>query len=234
MNNNIYEYGGIADVLIKCKTKTIIGDVEYKAHEPYTFLKDVSVNFDYGKSASDITVKRPIISIIDGAPHTIRIGSVPLTQKIANLMLTPAQQNYSRARRELIFCNNAGELCINYAAQRDVFVYDDSFNQIHVTEFTPNIIYGDFVQDVQYLVFYVEECVGNKYSLQTPSYPYFEIDIFMKGNTNKITNDVYMHFDAVSVISTPNLNINGGGILSAPLTFSIIYAHQEEPIIVFE
>ena len=234
MSNNIYEYGGIADVLIKCKTQTTIGSVVYQEHEPYTFLKDVSVNFDYGKSTSDITVKRPIISTIDGAPHSIRIGSVPLTEKVANLILTPAELNYMRARREFIFCNTAGELYTNYEICSNVFVYDGAFNRVQINEFTPGIIYGNFNKDEQYLVFYTESCRGNKYSLQTPSYPYFEIDIFMKGNTNKVTNDVYMHFDAVSVISTPNLNINGGGILSAPLTFSIIYAHQEEPIIVFE
>jgi hypothetical protein len=161
-----------------------------------------------------------------GRPLQLVINGVPLTQKIANLVLTSDKQtSYKRTRRERVICDKDGKLNLCYESTGDIFVYNKNMERIM----------DNFVPNEEYLVFYQQDVIhGDKYSFEIPFYPYFELDIFMKGNTNKITNDIYMHFDAASLASVPNFNIVNGGILNTPLVFNLIYANQEEPIIVFE
>lgn len=233
--NNVYEYGGIADVLLRLKIEKEIDGVHYAANEPYTFLKDVNIQFTYEQNDKQSNAKKPVMSFNSGRPSQLIITGLPLTKKIANLILTQNNTSYKRTRRERIFCTTDGELSINYdALPGSFFVYDASFNRVEANSYNSNIIKGNFLEEQEYLVFYQEELVGDKYSFEVPFYPYFALDIFMKGNTDKITNDVYMHFDAASLVSVPNFNIINGGILNTPLVFNLIYINQEEPIIVFE
>lgn len=224
--NNVYEYGGIADVLLRFKVEKEVGGVHYAANEPYTFLKDVTIQFQYEQTNAQSNARKPVFATNDGRPLQLIINGVPLTQKIANLVLTSDKNSsYMRTRRERVICDTNGDLQLRYESFGDIFVYDKNMERI-IDNYTPN---------EEYLVFYQQEVKqGDKYSFEVPFYPYFELDIFMKGNTNKITNDIYMHFDAASLASVPNFNIVNGGILNTPLVFNLIYVNQEEPIIVFE
>ena len=233
--NNIYEFGGIADVLLRLKVEKEIGGVHYAVNEPYTFLKDVNIQFNYEQKDKNVSGKKMTYSFNDGRPNQLIVTGLPLTQKIANLILTQDNTTYKRTRREKIFCTTEGQLLINHEALPDsFFVYDSSFNRIDGIVYSDGVLRGSFAAEQDYLVFYQEQMSGDKYSFEVPLYPYFALDIFMKGNTNKITNDVYMHFDAASLVSVPNFNIVNGGILNTPLVFNIVYVNQEEPIIVFE
>lgn len=224
--NNVYEYGGIADVLLRSKIEKEIGGVHYAANEPYTFLKDVTIQFQYEQTNAQNSGRKPIFAANNGRPFQLVINGVPLTQKIANLVLTNDRNTtYKRTRRERIVCNENGELNLCYESVGEIFVYNANMERV-LDNFTPH---------EEYLVFYQQEIAyGDKYSFEVPLYPYFELDVFMKGNTNKIANDIYMHFDAASLASVPNFNIVSGGILNTPLVFNLIYVNQEEPIIVFE
>lgn len=234
--NKIYEFGGVADLLLRFSIEKEIDGVHYAANEPYTFLKDVNIQFNYDHNVKEIGGKTSTISVRDGRPKQLIIGGVALTQKIAHLIMTSLpDKNYLRTRRERIVCYKDGILVSNYSPQSgSIFAYDSSGDRIAVTHSDNTQIFGDFKCNVEYLIFYEQESAGDKYSFEIPHYPYFELDIFMKGNTNKISNDLYMHFNAVSLVAVPNLNITSGGILQTPLVFDIIYARQEEPIVVFE
>lgn len=236
MANDIYEFGGIADILIKFKIDKEVNGMTYQAGEPYTFLKDVNINFVYQQQDSLATAKKNVLSSNSGRPTQIVVNNVPFTQKIADLMLTRDKTTmYNRARRETVCCDKQGQIMLTHQPNNNtIFIYDNNFNKIQVNEVEECIVYGDFIQDTNYLVFYQELATGNKYSFEIPFYPYFEVDIFMKGNTNKITNGVYMHFDALSLVSVPNFNIISGGMLNTPLVFNVIYQGHPEPIIVFE
>lgn len=224
--NNVYEYGGIADVLLRFKIEKEVGGVHYAANEPYTFLKDVTIQFQYEQTNAQSNARKPVFATNDGRPLQLIINGVPLTQKIANLVLTNSKNtSYMRTRRERVICDSNGKLNLCYESNGEIFVYNTNMERV-TDNYSPN---------EEYLVFYQQEVEqGDKYSFEVPFYPYFELDIFMKGNTNKITNDIYMHFDAASLASVPNFNIMSGGILNTPLVFNLIYVNQEEPIIVFE
>ena len=236
MQNNIYEFGGIANVLIRCKTAQTICGKSYKPHEPYTLLKDVYVNYTYEQKDSMSAAKKPVLSANSGRPTQITISKVPLTQKIANLVLTADDNSfYNKTRMETVNCLTNGELFVNYKPiDGTLYVYDQEMNLIEGVVLQEQTIHGAFVADSKYMVFYEELAAGDKYTFEIPYYPYFEIDVFIKGNTNKISNDVFMHFDAVSLVAVPNFNIYEGGILNTPLVFNVIYTHQEEPFVVFE
>lgn len=225
--NNVYEFGGVADVLLRVKSERTIADTTYSANEPYTMLKDVTVQFIYEQINKQADSKRSVYSANAGRPVQIAIGGVPLTQKVANLILTHENiTTYQRTRKEIIVCENE-ELNTCYEALPGTkFIFNKNMSRVNES--------GPFINGEEYLVFYQTEAQGDKYSFEVPSYGYFSIDIFIKGNTNKITNDVYMHFDALSLATVPNFNIMSGGILNTPLVFNIIYVHQDEPIIVFE
>ena len=51
-NNNLYEFGGSCDVIIRCNTDRVIGGTNYKANEPYTILKDVYCSLQYRNTLS--------------------------------------------------------------------------------------------------------------------------------------------------------------------------------------
>ena len=225
--NNVYEFGGVADVLLRVKSERTIADTTYSANEPYTMLKDVTVQFVYEQINKQADSKRPVYSANAGRPVQLAIGGVPLTQKIANLILTHENaSSYQRTRKEIVMCENE-QLNTCYQALPDTkFIFNKNMARVHES--------GPFINGEEYLVFYQTEEQGDKYNFEVPSYGYFSVEIFMKGNTNKITNDVYMHFDALSLVTVPNFNIMSGGMLNTPLVFNIIYINQDEPIIVFE
>ena len=240
MENRIFEFGGEADVLIKFKNERIVDGVKYAANEPYTFLQDAQIQLSYQNNTSNSNSgagARASISTHNGRPSQIMITGTPLTKKICDLILTKQESNnYSFTKREITICVEENWIQLNSMPVDIVYVYDNQLNLVEKSSTYTNDcrVNGKFKVNEQYLVFYKVESEGDVYNFEIPHYPYFSIELFAKGNTNKITNDVYMNFDAVSLASVPNFNVNYGGILNTPLVFNIIYQNQEEPIVVFE
>ena len=235
MGNTLYEYGGVADVLIKCKTARTIDGIEYKDGEPYTMLKDVRIQLDYEQHTTDTSAKKPIMSAMDGRPYQLTIGGVPLNRKITNLMLTNTDEQYKYTQRDIVTCWEEGKLQLSreIVANDNIFCYDEDFNRINVTIIDNNSISGNFIKDGSYLVFYTAIDTGNAYKFEIPYHAYFSIEIFAKGNTDKQTNNIYMSFDAAALTTVPNFNILSGGLLNTPLVFKLIYQYQKEPVVVF-
>ncbi len=65
-----------------------------------------------------------------------------------------------------------------------------------------------------------------------PHYPYWQLEVQVKGNTNKYSHDLYMFFPAASLITVPTLSAYNGEIFSTPLVFDLIYKGQDEPRLV--
>lgn len=232
--NNLYEYGGIADVLIKPNIDMVIGNRSYKANEPYTVLRNVQVNLLYEQISSDITAKKSISSSQIARPYQISINNITLTQKVCNLILTKAENDtYNKTINEKIIAEKGSLYLSDEPINDNIFVYDSSFSAISVENAEANVLSGDFVDGQEYLVFYDITDSGNKYKLEIPHYPYFTFEITGKGNDNKMTSDIYFKFPAVSIVTVPNFNIVYNNILNSPLIANIIYLHQEEPTIIF-
>ena len=234
MNNPLYEFGGTADVLITCKTKRTIGTTEYDANEPYTLLKDVEIGFEYDQNSKNANASKPVFSSQNAYPSSLSIYGVPLNKKVADLIFTTKTANYAKTHKEQIFCDTNGQLILSQApVNNEIFCYNEQLDKITITEVAEDHVVGDFISGEKYLVFYKVAQAGNIYSLDVPYYAYFSIEIFVKGNKDKIAGNLYMKFDAASLQTVPNLNIVDGGLLNTPLVFDLIYKNQGEPFIVF-
>ena len=232
--NNLYEYGGIADVLIKPNIDMIIGNKTYKANEPYTVLRDVQVNLLYEQTSSDIAAKKPVSSSQRAYPYQIAITNIQLTQKVCNLILTKQEDDkYIKTVNDKVVAESGNLFLSNEPVNTNIFVYDSSFAAILIEETAANILTGSsLVEGEEYLVFYDIEDSGDKYKLEIPHYPYFTFEINGKGNNSGVTSNIYMKFPAVSIITVPNFNILTNNILNTPLVANIIYLNQEEPTII--
>jgi len=59
--NDIFAYGSTVDVLLKIKSARTIDGVSYAINEPYTFLNNVRVSFEYNNASVNIHASQPLI-----------------------------------------------------------------------------------------------------------------------------------------------------------------------------
>lgn len=241
MSNKLYEFGGTADVILKSRIEQTINGVTYAANEPYTVFKDVSVELQYDSyttnGAGGISNKTNL-SIRQGQPTKIALFGCPLTDKVCNLIFTQEKETtYTETCHKTLVCLEDGKLHLTTSNIQSMFVYDDEYNKVGVfaaSDIAEQCVTGNFVAGRRYLVFQTLVKTGKIYKFDMPIYPYFSLEIIGKGNTDKKTSGVYLNFDAVSLVSTPALDIISGGMLNAPLVFDIIYKNQKEPVIVLK
>lgn len=227
--NNLYEFGGSCNVIIRCNSERTIGRKVYKVNEPYTILEDVLVDLRYTTLNSESSAKTNIIASKESYPNLINIHRITLTEKINDLIAT----------RDTI--QTVGDTYASYAdngvlylpcavVPSSLFVYAN--NELF-TDYTVDIsqdkLIGNFNDDCQYLVFYDKQVSSPSFSMVTPHYGYFTLEIIGKGNTNKNSKDLYMKFPACSLMSPPTFNFISGDILNSPLQFQCIYKNQPLP-----
>lgn len=225
--NNLYEFGGACDVIIRCNNERIIGGKTYKANEPYTILKDVFVSLGYKNITSDSGAKKNVIAHREGLPDIININGITLTTKVCDLI--------AERTREVRYINKVCE-CIadngkiylpETPADKTLFIYKN--NELFTTFIIENdILKGEFIEGQSYLIFYSVLSDNICFNFNVPSYGYFSLDIIGKGNVDKITQNVYLNFPAVSLISVPVFDLVNGTILNAPLQFECIHRGQKE------
>lgn len=235
MPNEILEFSGVGSALIKCIIDTDIGEKTYKAKEPYTYLKDIEIHTVYQAHNASGAGRVPVVNNRDGVVAVIELKDVPLSDKVASLIMTKNNSGYSKTCKEQITCWSDGVLEITEAEISNVFCYDEDYNAVEIESVQGAEIHGNFEAQKEYLVFYDIAEASTGYNFESPRYPYFEIQLFGKGNKDKLTQSFFMKFPKVSLISSPRLNTQNGGMLSTTLTFNIIYSEKGDvPLISFE
>jgi hypothetical protein len=224
--NNLYEFGSACDVVIRCKSKRTIGGKTYEANEPYTILRDVYVSVGYRTIASQADTTSNILAYREGLPDVVSISNIELNTKICDLIA-------ERAQIECVnkFCESIGTNGKLYLPETP---YDSNIFIVHnnesITGFIKenDVLIGDFVDGEQYLVFYTVAATGDAFKFEVPSYGYFSLDIVGKGNSNKQTQNIYITFPAVSLMSVPVFNMVNGTILNVPMQFECIHKCQKD------
>lgn len=222
--NNLYEFGGMCDVVIKCNSERKIGNKTYAAGEPYTILKDVFVNIGYRNTTSEASAKNNIAAHRSGMPDLVNLSNLTLTTKVCDLIATRVQPQtitkYYTAIGEdgVIYLPETFVSNSTYVYNRNERFVDYSENEDRLT--------GQFVEGGEYLIFYSVLVDNTYYDFNVPSYGYFTLDIIGKGNLDKKTKNVYIHLPAVSLISTPVFDLINGNILNTPLQFECIHRGQ--------
>ena len=225
--NNLYEFGGSCDVIIRCKSERYIGGRHYKENEPYTLLQDVMISLQYKNITSGDSAKNNIIATRQGLPDNVSITNVSLTDKIACLIAEKVQSQKIGKTYCGIAENNTiylPEIPLNDS----VFIYNRNQRLDKFTIDKDKII-GDFVDSESYLIFYDIMSDSSCFDFNTPHYGYFTLEIIGKGNKDKVSKDIYIKLPAVSLMSVPIFDLVDGNILHAPLQFQIIHQNQPKP-----
>lgn len=228
--NNLHEFGGVCDVIIKCNSERAIGEKTYKAGEPYTILKDVYVNIGYQNTTSEGSAKNNIYAHRSGSPDTISISGLTLTDKVSNLIATKIQQSVVTKYCECIADKNTIYMPEPYI-KNSVYIYYNG-EKINCKE-QDDCLTGNFTNGYIYTIFYSVAVTQHCYDFTVPSYGYFSLDIIGKGNTNKKSNNIFISCPAVSLVSVPVFNLVNGTILNAPLQFTVIDKNQKPATFTF-
>jgi hypothetical protein len=226
--NNLYEFGGTCDVVIRCNSQRIIGGKEYLAGEPYTILHDVYVQMEYTTNNSQATTKKNVLATRNGAPENIRIYNVTLTQKVCDLIATRSAKTKKIGRVYETKAEN-GIIYLPEVPTEGVYIYCGNEIISYETINENKIKSSAFNDSDTYVVFYNILSTKNCFNFDLPQYGWFELEIYGKGNTDKITEDVYIRMPACSLLAVPVFDMVQGKILNVPMIFSCITQNQEEP-----
>lgn len=225
--NDLYEYGDLCDVIIRCNSERSIGGKFYKANEPYTILRNVMVNLSYRTTNSESSAKNNILATRDGLPDYVSISAVELTDKIMCLV---AEKQKQKMLSNFCECEAwGGEIYLPAAKEcGNIWLYDIDHNLVTEYIVEDDKLVGSFHEGGTYLAFYDYISEHQCFSFDTPHYGYFTLEIFGKGNHDKTSAPLYIKFPAVTLMSVPVFDFVSGQILHAPLNWQIIHKGQEQ------
>lgn len=224
--NNLYEYGDLCNVIIRCNSERKIGDTVYQANEPYTILEDVIVNLYYKTITSDASAKPNVIATREGLPDYISISNIALTDKLMCLL---AEKQSHKPLSNFCHCEAwNGEIFLPHNNITNVYIYDNEHNRVEGFTIQEDRLIGSFIDGASYLVFYNYNSTNQCFTFDTPHYGYFTLEIFGKGNQDKKSTALYIKIPAASLMSVPVFDFVSGDILHAPLQWQIIHRGQEQ------
>lgn len=226
--NELYEFGGSCDVIIRCNNTQTIGSKTYYPNEPYTILTDVYVNITYVVNSSEQNARKSTIAAREGFPDKVQIFNVPLTTKILDLVTSRTDtKNIART-----YCAKSIDKRI-YLPEipnlNNLFVYNGEQRIDGIVVENNDIIYSEeFNDEEDYLIFYEVPSSNICFNFDTPYYSYFSLDIIGQGNQDKVTNGIYIKIPACSLMTTGVFDFVQGNILKSPLIFNCIQQNQEK------
>lgn len=232
--NNLFEIGSKANVILRFRTETCVNGKTYSANEPYILFKNANVLIDYSNEDKTGTAARTVIANSQINPRTVSVGSVNLTRKLIALLTSfnGTEESFGLTRFEtkspeeengdkfMMLDNN-----ILTGSEDNIFVYEEeSFDAIDFTYHAAQnrVISSDFDLSKNYLISYSSVKAGMKYKLEKNHVPYFSLEIQGVGNVDKITKNVVMFFDKVSLNTTIDFSFIQDQMINVPLIFHII------------
>lgn len=224
--NNLYEFGGSCDVVIRCNTRRKIGNSTYEINEPYTILRDVFVNINYSNITSESSARNNILAAKQGLPDSVLISNITLTDKV-NCLIAEKISPKTIGKYYTATAENKTIYLPEIPVNNNIYVYNKN-EPIRAFTRDGEKLVGDFIDYETYLIFYEILSEKDCFNFDTPSHGYFCLEIYGKGNTDKVSEDVYIKIPAVSLMSVPVFDMVNGDILHAPMQFKIIHLNQEK------
>lgn len=230
--NSLIEVGSKADIILRFKSAITINGRSYAAKEPYLFLKDVNVLINYTNQDKSGSTDINVIAHSDIKPRSVSVGGVPFSRKIASLLAHyKGQVEYNPTFfRSLTAERAAGEskgylfLVDEIDQNKEIFIYDNNFNLVEATYNSDLNAFEseDFIDQQDYYISFSSVRIGTKFDLNKQAIPYMSLEVQGKGNIEKITKNVVMYFDKVSLNSLLYFSFIQGDMINVPLEFYII------------
>lgn len=245
--NSLIEIGSKANVVLRFNTPVSLNGQEYKAKEPYLFLKDVNVIINYSNKDAVANTDINLMAYSNIKPRRVTIGGVNFSRKLASL-LACYKESSSLFKTTSFLTATADEMEFegivngivfllddNFELDENLFVYDDEFNVIEDVLYDENLnaLYSvNIEKDKNYLISFSSVRAGTKFNLNKPHIPYMSLEIQGVGNIDKQTKKVLMYFDKVSLSSILEFTFIQGAMINIPLEFYII--DDKNNYVVFE
>ncbi len=221
--NNVSAIGSVVDALIICNCEMTIGDHTYRAGEPFTYLRQVSVTIDSQSVSPQQTVVTPTnrgMQYVDAVNFVNRIvlSNVPMTTKVKSLFFVPAKNKIMTEWMEV----TAPKMKLEHADAFDPFVYENAV-LLPNERFTLEdgwLTIADFDEEKRYNI-----CYNHREDLSSfvvENYPYFKIILLAQGNVNGKTSDQRLVFEKVSLMPQTQFTFNAAVQNNVNLVFGII------------
>lgn len=224
--NSIFKYGGKVDVLIRSAVPQNIGDKSFGAGEPYTLIKNTTLNFSYGQSDKQVSKLGTLLYDNNNYPDSITLHAVPLTEKISKLIFKECGEATLKSYTEYFTAQN-GRIYLHHPEAFNLYVYnEDGSTMIGFAEHSENEVTSDnFVDGNKYLCFYeyaVDPDMSKSFNLDTPDFGYFTLNIWGEGNTDDNGGSIYLKLDKCSLKTGKELYFDNAGSNTVNLTFKIV------------
>lgn len=218
--NNLVEISGTGSIVLKPLADFTVNETLYKAHELFYAQDGCQVQFMY----SNVMRKANQGQINLLAEHALSlqqlvVSYLPLTTKILSFY---KNKHTGGVRCPVVETSVAGpglimlrkiplEGTIEVMDDSAAFTYDENYNAI---------VSDDFEEGQNYTVYYEIEQNVSTFNLNdySPDFPYFSVDILMKGNFNKETRDFHIHIPRAAVQLSPAMGLINDVISSATMT----------------
>ena len=229
--NSIFKNGNKVNVLIRNKYAQQIGSYTLADNEPYTYITDVSIFFNYNQEDVSITQKGHVLSSAQDYPDSITIYNVPFTDKVSSLALIKnAAPVYKTNIMTVTAANNT--IYLQNSECYNVYLYNNDNQLLGYFEQTDNYITGEeLIDGEQYKVFYnylVPSDDSISYELASPHFAYFTLEIFGEGNINDTTSALYLKLNKCSLSTSKDFVFNNQtGSNTINLTFNIIKGNKD-------
>ena len=227
-NNKNIAIGSAVDVIIKVVSDRTINNKKYEAGEPYTILRNVGVNFNYGGVTKSVGNQNGnLIDYLKQYPDSVMIQNISLTQKIMDLLFLEGN-GAQKTEQRLIDSSS----CFLPQNSSKIYVYKDN-NRI--TDFTYDKASGQLVLNSydsasEYVCFYNTGSY-NYYTLETKNNAYFELDIQGKGNLEEQTSDFYICLPACALLPSNRFILQPNSSNKISMFFDVINYNNGKLII---
>jgi hypothetical protein len=197
-NNKNIAIGSAVDVIIKVVSDRMINNKKYEAGEPYTILRNVGVNFNYGGVTKSVENQNGnLIDYLKQYPDSITIQNISLTQKIMDLLFL---EGNGAQKTEQVVIKASTYFLPKKASNVYLYKNNDRITDFSYDEDDGKLTLNFYDSAAEYICFYN---IGNYnyYTLETKNNAYFELDIQGKGNLEEQTSDFYICLPACALLT---------------------------------
>lgn len=224
MAQDIIEFGGHANVILRAASDFTVNDINYKEGDVLLMLNDVDLDFTYNETIKDKTIgSRNILAFDVRKLNAITIHSNPLTTQYIQLFAEKMDNSFTHSVIEATGIADNMFFPVSPIIGEEVYVdgygryqveYDEDSRSaviskiIGTTEDGDDILEDNLEPDEYTVVYQTQEDkpvynINNNYTL-----PYFSIEINALGNVNKEDGHIFVYAPRASLLTRPDYSLS--------------------------
>lgn len=217
--SNLIEIGGTGSLVLKPLADVVLNGKTYEANKLFYAHADCDIQFQY--SSTTAGAKQGPIQLMAQQKLSLRnlsISHLPLSTKILSFfqrkheggLTCPVIESSIGGPGLIMLKKQPIASSIEILDEDIIFDYNEEFNAIESDE---------IVEGKQYNIYYEVEQLVTTFNLNDyyPDFPYFSVDILMKGNYNKETRDFHVHIPRAAIQISPALNLFNNSVSAASM-----------------